>query len=257
MLLVGCSGHPVAPAPDGSLVLPAGEIYTARAGDVWKFVNGYGDTTTITSEAAPDPVACRSGRNIIWHYRKTAARAYWNPGIADAETLFVLHQEKDSSWRSTASVISFPHLDPSTQTWDILDSPPGVPLPYQIIPPTLRRGDHFVYETLADAIGGTGIFTLNCTVPDGRLVAVPGHGEQWRTEYYIEDVVTPAYSGPASVSEQWENCNALHTNPGCGHEKWWFAPGLGLVKVWQVNSGSGVDGDEDPKLIMVRVKSGT
>jgi hypothetical protein len=67
-------------------------------------------------------------------------------------------------------------------------------------------------------------------------------------------VTTPIYSGNASVSEQWENCNADHTNAGCGHEKWWFAPELGLVKVWQINSGSGHDGDEDPKITMLRVK---
>lgn len=254
--LASCSRHNglTAASSDSAQTISASQAYTPRAGEVWTFVNGYGDTTTITSELAPDPVACRTGRNVVWHYRKNAARAYWNPGIADAEILFVLHQNPDSSWRSTASAISFPHLVPATQTWDILDNLPGVPLPYQIIPPTLRRGDHLVFETLADAIGGPGLFTLTCTVPDGRLVAQLGHGEQWRTEYYIEDVVTPAYSGPAAVSEQWENCNADRTNAGCGHEKWWFAPGFGLVKVQQINSGSGHEGDEDPKITMLRVK---
>jgi hypothetical protein len=254
ILLIGCAGDPVARGPGAAATLAAADIYTPRAGDVWTFVNGYGDTTTITSEAAPDPVACRSGRNIVWHYRKNAARAYWNPGVAEAELLFVLHQNPDSSWRSTASVISLPQVTPATQTWDILDSPPGVPIPYQSVPPTLHQGDTLVYETLADAIGGYGLFTLACTVPDGELVAQLGHGEEWRTEFYVEDVTTPVYSGPAAVTEARENCNAAYTNPGCGHEKWWFAPGFGLVKVWQLNTGSGVDGDEDPKLIMLRVK---
>jgi hypothetical protein len=40
---------------------------------------------------------------------------------------------------------------------------------------------------------------------------------------------------------------------GCGHEKWLFAPGRGLVKMRQ-NSGSGIDGDEDPKITMVRMR---
>jgi hypothetical protein len=263
-LLVGltaCADRTVAepeqPLPE---TLAAPEIYTPHVGDVWVFVNGYGDTTVVTTEAAPDTVACRTGRNVVWHYRKTNKRAYWNPGVDGAELRFVLHQNTDSSWRSTASVISFPKSCAfcnggwTQATWDILDNPLGAPLPYQIIPPTLHRTDHLTYETLADAMGGPGLQSLDCLIPDGQLVAQPGHGEQWRTEYYMENVKTPIYSGPASVSEQWENCNAAHTNPGCGHEKWWFAPGFGLVKVWQINSGSGHDGDEDPRITMVRVR---
>jgi hypothetical protein len=230
------------------------EAYAPHGGDVWTFVNGYGDTTTIATEIAPDPVACRSGNNIIWHYRKSQSRAYWNPGIQGAEILFVLHQNPDGSWRSTASVISFPLTDYKVMTWDILDNPPGVPLPYQIAPPRLHRGDHLMYETLADAVGGPGLFTLNCVVPEGALTALPGHGEQWRTEYYMEDLSTPIYAGPTSVSEQWENCAQSQTNVGCGHEKWWFAPDLGLVKVQQFNTGSGIPNDVDPRVTMVRVK---
>jgi hypothetical protein len=262
-IVAACSSeHMTAPPHISYDIITASDAYTPRIGERWTFVNGYGDTTTVTTEAAPDPTACRTGRNVIWHYRKSQARAYWNPGVEDAELLFVLHQEPDSSWRSTASVISFPRSCAyctggwTKATWNILDNPAGVPAPYQIIPPTLRRGDHLAFDTHADAMGGTGVFSLGCLVPDGQLVALPGHGEQWRTEYYLEDVETPVYSGTAAVSEQWENCNATHTNPGCGHEKWWFAPGLGLVKVWQINSGSGREGDEDPRITMVRVNRG-
>jgi hypothetical protein len=125
---------------------------------------------------------------------------------------------------------------------------------YRITPPTLRRGDHVTDETLADAKGGPGLRDFGCVQPERGIVALPGHGEEWRTEFYLEDVDTPIYSGLAAVSEQRENCNATFTNPGCGHEKWWFAPGLGLVKVWQINSSDGIEGDLDTKLIMVRVK---
>jgi hypothetical protein len=240
--------------------ITAAQAYTPQAGEVWIFVNGYGDTTTVTSEAAPTPVACHTGNNIVWHYKKTNTRAYWNPGVEEAELLFVLHQNPDSSWRSTASVINFPHSCVfcaggwTLATFDVKDNPPGVALPYQIIPPTLHVGDHFTYETLAESGGATGVSTLTCALSTDALVALPGHGEEWRTEYYIEAVTTPIYSGNASVSEQWENCNVDRTNAGCGHEKWWFAPGLGLVKVWQINSGSGHEGDEDPKITMLRVK---
>lgn len=257
LVLPACSDSPL--AVDHDEIITAAEAYTPRVGDVWVFVNAYGDTTTITTEAAPNPVACRSGRNIVWHYRKSNARAYWNPGIDAAEIQFVLHQNPDSSWRSTASVIKFPKScvfcgGATSFTWQILDNTPDIPLPYQIIPPTLRHGDRLVYETKADAKGGPNIQELGCVVPDGQLVAERGHGLQWRTEFYMEDVVTPIYSGPAVVSEQRENCAVTLDNPGCGHEKWWFAPGLGLVKVWQINSTAGVENDLDKKLIMDRVR---
>src|SRR5215468_6214165 len=84
--------------------IAASAAYTPQIGDVWTFVNAYGDTTTITTVAAPDSIACRKGNNVIWRYHKTNARAYWLPGVTGATIDFVLHQDPDSSWRSTSSV---------------------------------------------------------------------------------------------------------------------------------------------------------
>ena len=52
----------------------------------------------------------------------------------------------------------------------------------------------------------------------------------------MEAITTDSYSGMAMVSEQWEGpCFDIsgkdHVQPGCTHEKWYFAPGVGLVKV--------------------------
>jgi hypothetical protein len=257
-LVIACGA--VTSSPDHPQVIIAAELYSARTGDVWMFVNKYSDTTTITIEAAPDTVACRSGRNTVWHYRKRNARAYWLPGVEGAELQFVLHQSADSSWRSTASVIRLPKSCPwcdgaTSFTWQILDNQPGMAVGYQIVPPTLRVGQRLsTGETRADATGGPGMLRFDCLVPPGQLAAPADHGAPWRTDFYLEDVVTPVYSGPAAVSEQWENCNPQRTNVGCGHEKWWFAPAWGLVKVWQINSGSGVEGDLDPKLAMERIR---
>jgi hypothetical protein len=255
--VLACADGPA--SPDHTQLITAAEAYSPRIGERWTFVNGYGDTTTIVTQAAPNPVACRGGANVVWRYEKSNARAYWLPGVPEATIDFVLHQDPDSSWRSTASVISFPQSCPwcngaTKYTWDVLDNAAPTPNGYRITPPSIRVGEHLSFESYIDSKGGEGIHTLGCVVPDGQLIALPGHGLQWRTEFYIETVSTPLYSGPASVSEQWENCNVTHTNPGCGHEKWWFAPGYGLVKVHQINSGSGVDGDLDPRIIMVRVK---
>ena len=185
---VACGDGP--PAPDYSLAIGAGAAYTPRVGDIWYFLNEYGDTTTIETIAAPDPIACRSGMNVIWRYKKTAARAYWNPGIEGAEIDFVLHRDPDSSWRSTASVIHFPKSCVSCRgatefTWQILDNVPPTPNGYRITPPGLRRGERVVYETLTDAKGGPGPRTYACIAPERGIVAEPGHGAQWRTEFYL------------------------------------------------------------------------
>jgi hypothetical protein len=68
----------------------------------------------------------------------------------------------------------------------------------------------------------------------------------WSTDSYIEQVTTPVYSGPALVSDQREGT--------CGHEKWYFAPGLGLVKVQPMNDSSAGCVAEDPALTMSRVQ---
>jgi hypothetical protein len=147
LAIAACSADATQPSADRTAMIAASDLLNPRVGEVWTFVNAYGDTSTITTEAAPDPVACRSGRNTIWHYRKNNARVYWLPSIEGAEIRFVLHQNPDSSWRSTASVISLPHSCPwcngaTTFTWDILDNQAGAPLGYQIVPPTLHRGDY-------------------------------------------------------------------------------------------------------------------
>jgi hypothetical protein len=76
----------------------------------------------------------------------------------------------------------------------------------------------------------------------------------WRTDSSIELVSTPVYSGPALVSEQWESFSGPCFPPGqqgCAHEKWYFAPRIGLVRVVPIDTGSGTAAD--PNLVLVRI----
>lgn len=242
-----------------NVTLAAGDIFNPKIGDVWTFVDGFGHIMTITLEAAPSPAACRTGNNIIWHYRKNDASAYWLPGVPQAELQFLLHQNDDGVWRSTASLITLPQSCPwcngaTELNFQVLDNDSTMAPGYQIVPPTLSTGMKLVSETQAAAIAaGTFPLTFDCAIPAGQ-VAHPGEGEQWRTEFYVSNVHTPVYSGPAAVSEQWENCNAARNNPGCGHEKWWFAPGWGLVAVAQLSKQDGKGDDQDARLTMFRIR---
>jgi hypothetical protein len=104
---------------------------------------------------------------------------------------------------------------------------PDVPRPVLIVP----------------ANSGASPVSLKTTIPESY-----DPNALWRTDGYTEWVETPLYTGWAMVSEQWEG--------PCVHEKWWFAPDLGLVKVAPLASGDYIAECQglDPKITMVRVQ---
>lgn len=252
--LVGCGG-----GLTSATEITAAQVFTAAmVGQTWTFQNGYGDTTVIRIEQAPaEGAAGFTGNNVVFHYTKSNTRAYWNPGTPDAELWFVLHEQLDGSWSSTASLINFPEscgfcTDPPN--WKTLTSNvrpvSGKPIPYGIIPASASR-----VKILVDTAYQS--YTL-FDRPEPDFSEVPlaqpsgnGPGTPWRNIFYVEDVATPVYSGPAMVSEQWEGPCFPTMLAGCAHEKWYFAPGLGLVKVIPLNIGAG--DNADPMLIMQRI----
>lgn len=256
-IISGCGGNTSAPVnASPEVTITAAQVFSASMiGQTWPFHNGYGDITTISVESAPDGAAGFAGVNAIFHYRKNNARAYWNPGTPDAELWFVLHQQADGSWSSTASLINFPQscaFCTSPPNWKTLTSDiraiPGQPIPYGIIPASASTSAKTIIDTSYQS------HTLfNGPEPDFSDVSISQPANPplpWRNSFYIENVSTPVYSGPAIVSEQWEGPCFPIMQPGCAHEKWYFAPNLGMVKVVPINIGAG--DNADPKLTMVR-----
>jgi hypothetical protein len=252
-VLVGCGGKATS-TPASLPTITAAQVFTSSMiGQTWTFQNGYGDLTTIAVESAPAIAAGLAGNKVVFHYRKSNARSYWAPGIPDAELWFVLHQQPDGSWSSTASLINFPKscsfcTDPPN--WKTLTSDvhpvPGMPMPYGIIPAS-ASGTPFIVDT---AYQSHTIF--NDAEPDFDDISLtqPANAPfPWRNSFYVESVTTPIFSGSAIVSEQWEG--PCFPAPGCAHEKWYFAPGLGLVKVVPINIGAGDNADSN--LTMVRI----
>ena len=217
-ILSGCGGRPAAPH-----ILTAADIFSNKA-ETWTFQNGWGDITTI--EVSPV-----DANHSIWHYTKTAARAYWQPGVEQAEDWFDLERDAQGNWYSTGGVENMPlgafGSAPVLNLRYSVTTKPGQQRPYLILPSVAD----FSYQTLFDD-----------TVPgnDGTLVTLPNL--TWKTSSYMAFVQTPAYTGMAYVSDQWEG--------SCVHEIWWFAPNLGLVKVAPMYCGGPA---ADPNATMVRI----
>lgn len=217
----GCGGG----GPDSSSPPPltAAEVVTNRP-ETWTFQNGYGDTTSIEVRPQPDGTT-------VWHYTKSNARAYWAPAVEDAELYFRLERMPEGSWYCSGMHIIFPSgcagcPGPVDLDFTLIPNP-GVPRPYLIVP----------------ARSGASPVSMQTTVYETY-----DPNALWRTDSYTEWVDTPIYAGWAMVSEQWEG--------PCVHEKWWFAPGLGMVKVAPLASGDYPDECRglDPQLTMVRVQ---
>jgi hypothetical protein len=202
-------------------------------GQTWIFENALGMMNTFVIESAPSPAACRNGNNLVIHMTKGDKDTYWLLGADKAETQFLLHQNSDGSWRSTASLINEPlgstFNGPLVVTYDVVDNQPEMPMPYMIAPPDTSTGDRFVNETRSDTFVTPDIMTYNCGIPPDFPLTGPQEGEYFRTDFYLASVDTPIYKGVAVISDQFEGT--------CGHERWAFAPGLGIVQIESLNDG--------------------
>lgn len=204
---------------------------------LWRFFDGYGDQMTINIWC---PSTDLGAGTVVWSYDKFdfgTCRGYWQPGTCNAHLDFLLTPQPDGSYVSPASLITFPQGCSWCIGWTIatadVTSVPGEATPYVIIPATATTGHITVTDT--DYVGHwlTGTLNFNSIVAQVPSSAMT----HWRTESYIQNVQTPSYNGPALISEQWEGpCfdstgTVEQDQPGCTHEKWSFAPAVGLVKV--------------------------
>ena len=158
------------PVTDQITITADSVLNMGMIGQTWTFQNALGMTNTFTIESAPPVAACRDGNNLVIHMTKTDKDTYWLPGADQAEILFLLHQNPDGSWRSTASLINEPlgstFNGPLVATYDVIDNQPGMPMPYMIAPPDTATGDNFINETRATSIGGDSL-TFSCEIPAG------------------------------------------------------------------------------------------
>ncbi len=251
LLLPGCNRKPVTaagPTPAEVVITSAQVFNLSMIGQTWVFTNGYGDRSTIEIQSAPACVAGICGNNVVFHYTKTACRAYWLPGVCGAELWFTLHQETDGSWRSIASKMRFPegcplglcrpHDAPTVVTQNVV-AIPGKPLPYGIIPASGSSAQHTIVRTGYKSHWQSGVLTDEPVKPNFPVSKV-----SWSTATWVETVTTPL-TGDAPV-----NCLVSHQTEDSVEEHWCFAPGVGLVYVAPLRAGKPLD----PMLVMKRVR---
>jgi len=251
LMLPGCNRKPVVaaePSPAEVVITSAQAFNLSMIGQTWVFANGYGDRSAIDVQSAPACVAGICGNNVVFHYTKTACRAYWLPGVCGAEIWFTLHQEPDGSWRSIASKMRFPegcplglcrpHDAPTVVTQNVV-AIPGKPLPYGIIPASGSSMRHTIVRTGYKSHWQSGVLTdepVKPNFPVGRVV--------WSTANWVEEITTP-FTGKEPV-----NCLVSHQIEDAVEEHWCFAPGAGLVYVAPLRAGKALD----PMLAMKRVQ---
>ncbi|MBZ5523383.1 MAG: hypothetical protein LAP21_14195 [Acidobacteriia bacterium] len=254
-LLAGCgekraTPHPaaaIATAPK-SITITAAQVFNrSMIGQTWVFENGYGEQSTIEVQASPPCVAGVCEENVVFHYTKSACRAYWQPGICGAELWFTLHREADGSWRDIGSKIIFPtgcpyelcipHNARTVLTQNVLPMP-GRPLPYTVIPAS-GSTEHTMVRTEYKSHWQRGVLTDEPVTPD-----FPVRNVKWSTATWVETVTTPL-TGKDPV-----NCLVSHQTEDSVEEHWCFAPRLGLVSVIPVRANKPLD----PRLTMKRIR---
>lgn len=242
LFLIGCGGQtamPPTPAQPQIKVttITADQVFsTAMIGQAWFFEGTCGgdvlDTAgkvLVTYPMQPFHTTINIEHGTAFTYAKDVDCGYWAIGIKGAQLFdFALERDPDGGWYNTGGHVVMPFGCPWCQPVDSLVDftytvpPPAdktLPRAYQIIPP---KGDD-----------------------QHKIILKTEYGDvPWETDAYIEHVDTPVFSGMALVSEQTENV--------CAHEKWYFAPGIGLVQVnaYHVEGCSGLQTD----VIMKRVR---
>ncbi|HEV2992017.1 MAG TPA: hypothetical protein VG759_26505 [Candidatus Angelobacter sp.] len=238
--------------------LTSAQVMHIQIGQVWNFQDGNGHHMTITLEAPQGnflPSNC-----VVWHYTKDHPNAYWAPGNPGAEQWFPVCPAADGSWASphyfynwaggcpgcatpTCPVVC---AGPQSSTKTVVPNYSGaLQTPYFIIPnSTTTTAVHTAWTSYLSCDLGF-VMTWSSVQSPANCT----HSVGWNTWSYTANVSTPAYSGPAMVSEQFEGACINDVND-CVHEKWFFAPNLGLVQVIPIASGTAL---LDPNLTMSRM----
>jgi hypothetical protein len=204
----------------------AAELFPVKPGDSWVMENKLGDQTYYDIENAPSDAACETGDHFIMHVSKSAARTYWGDGIPEAEDRELFSRDANGEIRGLADIPKLPESCPwcNGATSETINWRPvsGEALPYITVPAQLETRQVIHIPTHYQGYIEPDVNTTAC-------VALPANyytEVRWESDFYVEQVDTPAYRGPAVVSEQFEGNGSSPV-----HEKWYFAPNVGLVQV--------------------------
>jgi hypothetical protein len=215
-------------------VFYSSDLFPFRPGQAWIMTNDRGELTFFETLPAKG-IGCEDGELVDLHITKSANDTYWEPGVANAEIHWVMHHDENGQWRAVASLIHWDSPDPNSGDDVSIDYVPQDTQAYLVVPALFREGQTLTLTGYAQWYMDRSKQTPGClkSAEKGPLL-------RWTSKIYAERVETPAYTGPAVVNEEFEGCSSAAEETAdshsCPHEKWYFAPGVGLVEinsVWQ------------------------
>ncbi len=255
--LAGCGGLPSTnhslPASTPPTVAPTSSPATAGTpapfnpyfnanmiGQVWTFTTDDGKCQTFVSPKAIPASNYYPAGTINMSITKpagpTGTPCYWAATVQDAAIDFMLSPMADGSMHSPGWFFHSPdglpswwpcRTDPCSQ--EVKPSSANLPMPYMIVPPPdLQFGipGSLHYRQVIDT-GDTSYSEWNSEGQNwndftANAALFHAANQYWRTRFYMTDT-------GLAVSEQWE--------ADCGHELWYFAPNVGLVRIESPNDG--------------------
>jgi hypothetical protein len=221
-------GDLISTPPSGSPVFISDQ-FNLTPGQSWDMQAANGDLTHFNILSLPS-AGCEPGVEFLdLHTTKTAANDWWQVGWPGAEIHWIMRRDVRGNWNAVASLINT--TDPSLNatiphTIDyILDNSNA----YLVIPdvaysnPQIRAGEAGWLADMTEE-------TTTCLRDKG----IESPARLWTAKLSIQNVQTPVYSGPALLNEEFEGCapNQLTSDSkACAHERWYFAPNIGLVEI--------------------------
>lgn len=208
----------------------------------WTFQDGYGNSMTITIWTG-GPTTFFPANTTFWSYDKSSCSAYPYPGVCGVHIDQGLVKQADGSYLATGKILHFPASCSSCSGgWTVAtaqmqqiggNGPAGI-----VIPARAQSGYLTVIDTAYTSYFEPGVATF-----DSILAAVqPVSPVHWRTTSYVDNIVTPSYSGPAVAVDVWDGAcfdsTGVELPPqqqqppqNCSHQRMYFVASLGLMKI--------------------------
>ena len=162
---------------------------------------------------------------------KDVPGAYWQPTVTGALDHWIMRHDANGQWRAVHSIQFNTGNNAGWDTQEMVQKPGlqsqnpafhATGEAYVIVPAT--QDEHSTLSgsvVFTEAVGNTFGCTLNTAFSTGV--------GDWTSIFSTVQVQTPFYSGTAVMLEAFEGCD---WNPTvCGHERWYFGPGAGLVEI--------------------------
>lgn len=201
-------------------------------------VNTQGEPTFFQLQPVQN-VGCQPGNSVDLFISKNDPDTYWGPGLVNASVHWIMHQSNNGQWNAIASLIHWDNPDPAwgfgqDTTINYVAQSQNA---YSIVPSFFVANQQTTVTGYAQWYLDRNHQTNECLTDGGEK----GPLFRWTSKFYLQNVTTPVYSGPALANEQFEGCSSpdqeTEDSKACAHEKWYFAPNLGLVEIDSIWEG--------------------